>query len=176
MRLGPLLGLRPTLNSVIAPVSGSMRPMRPGSAFSVNQRLSSGPATMSVGALLAVKPVVYSATRPPGVMRPIAPAPPRSVNQTLPSGPVVIPVGWAFAVSAGNSVTVFVPRSKRAICPVAPSSVNQTAPSAVRPPENSVMVAPGVAPAAAGGERARDRQEREQPAASAHADSVGLAA
>ena len=52
MALGALSGVRPAVNSVIAPVAGLMRPIRPGSARSVNQRLPSAPAAMSVGWLL----------------------------------------------------------------------------------------------------------------------------
>src|SRR5215210_8232821 len=127
-----------------------MRPTRPGSAPSVNHRLPSAPATMSVGALFGVSPVVYAVTRPVGVMRPIAPAPPRSVNQTLPSGPFAMPVGWPSGVMpVAYSVTLPVAGSRRAIWPVTPSSVNHRS-----PPGPEVMwlgtcpeVKPGTTPA-----------------------------
>ena len=56
-----------TENSVTTP-AGVMRPIR-RPLVSVNQRLPSGPATMSRGLLPAVMPVANSVTTPAGVMR-----------------------------------------------------------------------------------------------------------
>ena len=69
-----------------------MRPMAPGFAFSVNQRLPSGPLSMSCGLLLPLIPLENSVIAPLVVMRPIRPAS-ASVNQSAPSGPLAIPVG-----------------------------------------------------------------------------------
>ena len=75
----------PVQNSVTWPV-GVIRPIPPNS--SVNQRLPSRPAVISMGWLLGVMPARNSVTTPVGVIRPIALS---SVNQMLPSGPAVIP-------------------------------------------------------------------------------------
>ena len=80
------------MNSVIAP-AGVMRPIRPGLACSVNQRLPSGPGAIPSGEELLVRPVVNSVIAPVGVIRPIAGFA-FSVNQRLPSGPATMPVGW----------------------------------------------------------------------------------
>ena len=62
---GARVGRRPWLNSLNSP-SGVMRPMAPGSPFSVNQRLPSGPAVMSVGAMFGVSPMLFSVMTPVG--------------------------------------------------------------------------------------------------------------
>ena len=89
--------MRPSLNSVKTP-SGVMRPIAPGSPFSVNQRLPSGPAAMSVGAMFGVRPMPFSVMTPSVVMRPMRPGAADSVNQRLPSGPAVIALGSLFGV------------------------------------------------------------------------------
>ena len=60
-------------------------------AFSVNQRLPSGPAVICCGALAAVG-MTYSVTTPLVVIWPMV-LPLASVNQRLPLGPAVIPYG-----------------------------------------------------------------------------------
>ena len=71
-----------------------MRPIPPGSAFSVNQRFPSGPVTMSAGSSDPDSPLVNSVIVPPVLIRPMRPVP-FSVNQSVPSGPLVIAVGSA---------------------------------------------------------------------------------
>ena len=94
------------LNSLIWP-SGVMRPIAPGSPLRVNQRLPSGPATMSVGAMFGVRPMLFSVITPSGVMRPMRPGLADSVNQRLPSSPAAIALGMLPGVSpALNSVIV----------------------------------------------------------------------
>ena len=70
--------------------------------FSVNQRLPSGPLTISCGNVwISIElPVVgYSWTTPvDGFTLPMFPSP-ASTNHTLPSGPLVIPSGNAFTAS-----------------------------------------------------------------------------
>src|SRR5262249_55604905 len=78
--------------------AGVIRPIAPFS--SVNQRLPSGPAVISAGALAVVRPAENSVMTPAVVIRPMAW---RSVNQRLPSGPRVIPMGWPLVVGMPNS-------------------------------------------------------------------------
>ncbi len=147
--VGAPSGVRPSENSVIAPVPGSMRPMRPGSAASVNHSLPSGPAAMSAGSDEPDSPELNSVMSPSGVMRPIAPFE-RSANQRLPSGPTAMPAGSLFGVSPSvNSVTVSVTGSKRPIAPVASVSVNHSAPSgpATMSAGWASAVKPGTSPA-----------------------------
>ena len=80
----------PVSYCVIAPAV-VIRPMRPGFASSVNQRLPLGPAVMFCGLLLAVSPVENSVIVPVGVIRPIFAGFAVSVNQTFPSAPAAIP-------------------------------------------------------------------------------------
>ena len=70
--------------------------------FSVNQRLPSGPATMSKGQRPAM-PSENSEITPLVVIRPIL-LEPFSVNQRLPSGPRAMPQGMANLVGTANSV------------------------------------------------------------------------
>ncbi len=110
--------------------AGVMRPMRPGFAFSVNQRLPSGPAVMSVGWELLVSPAAAPKTvaTPAGVMRPIPPGSLSSVYQRLPSGPAAMLVGSLSVTPVGNSVMT--PAGvMRPMRPGFDFSVNQRAPS-----------------------------------------------
>src|SRR5579864_875215 len=93
MPLGRLAGVG-TRNSLSVP-SGLNRPTRLP-AGSVNQRLPSPPATISVGSLEAGPKYVMP---PSDAMRPISPAA-ASTNQGAPSGPIVIPSKFPSAGSA----------------------------------------------------------------------------
>lgn len=73
-------GVPPAGNSVTLPAV-VIRPMPPGFACSVNQRLSSGPLTISPGWRSGRK-ALNSVTTPDGVMRPIRPPLPCSVKYT----------------------------------------------------------------------------------------------
>ena len=69
-----------------------IRPIPPGSAFSVNQSAPSGPAVMSVGSSAAGQPGGELGDHAAVVIRPMRPLA-VSVNQRLPSGPAVIALG-----------------------------------------------------------------------------------
>ncbi len=86
-------------NSVIVPL-GVIRPILLGR---VNQRLPSGPVTISIGAPLP-EGKRNSVITPSAATRPILP-PSISVNQSCLSGPRVIEAGELFAVAMANSVT-----------------------------------------------------------------------
>ena len=73
------------------PLPGAIRPIARVVPWSVNHRLPSGPAAMSIGELSEFRPAAYSVTCPLGVIRPIAPA--GSVNHRLPSGPAAMSSG-----------------------------------------------------------------------------------
>src|SRR5579885_433410 len=111
-----------TANSVMVPL-GVMRPILPPPlqsplpTQSVNQRLPSGPAVMSQGALSGRPSALGTANSvmvPLGVMRPILLPPMQnpfesrahSVNQRLPSGPAVMPKDPLLGVGRANSVMV----------------------------------------------------------------------
>src|SRR5438309_107842 len=91
----PLVG---TLNSAPRKPLVVIRPILLA-VYSVNHRVPSGPAAISIGWLLAVEMGNSSLALmvPAVVIRPILLAP-NSVNQILPSGPAVIPFGLLSAV------------------------------------------------------------------------------
>src|SRR5262249_44828275 len=91
---------------------------------SVNQRLLSGPVTISCGPLLAVR--ASSGKVPEGVTWPSLLAL-FSRSQRLPSGPVVMPAGLLEAVGTENSVMV--PTSVMRPMRLPLLSVNQRLPS-----------------------------------------------
>ena len=92
----------------------------------VNQRLSSGPVTTSLGRTPQQGPRENSAKTPAVEMRPILLLP-ASANQRLPSGPAVIPQGVASDVGMVNSVIEPVVVTRAIRLPTA--SVTQRLPS-----------------------------------------------
>jgi hypothetical protein len=64
-----------------------IRPIFPGIADSVNQRLPSGPEAISRGADSSESPSLNSSTSPSGVIRPMLPLTPLIVNRGCRPGP-----------------------------------------------------------------------------------------
>ena len=153
-----LPGFRPTLNSLITWVVGSITPIALVVPLSVNQTLPSGPAAIPSGMLPAFRPTLNSLiTCVAGSIIPTALVVPGSLNHMLPSGPIAIErtalPGFRPAL---NSVIV----PPVVIRPTAPArSLNQRLPSepattcagfaaGMRPPLNSVICPSGAAAAA----------------------------